>query len=178
MNIEEIMRQQQQEHNKDMKIIKEKSNLVRDMVQRRMCVVVFWVKERNLPMKIARENEVKRAKEIEEIVEQIEEVYRIGKYDENGTRPMKIRFTSQTAVEHVLQRTGKLTKIEEMKEIWIKRDMNEEERSKLKKLRVEAQSKNEERTQEQARRFVWKVVDMKVRKWCHKDATQDDQAEV
>ncbi len=47
------------------KIIKEKSNLVRDMVQRKMCVVVFGVKEMNLPMKIAREKEeAKRAKEI------------------------------------------------------------------------------------------------------------------
>ncbi len=54
---------------------------------------------------------------------------------------------SQTAVEHVLQRTGKLSKVKGMKEIWIK-DMNKEERSKLKELRVEAQSKNE-RTQEQ-----------------------------
>ncbi len=51
-----------------------------------------------------------------------------------------------------------------MKEIWIKSDINEEERNKLKELRVEAQSKNWERTQEQARRFTWKVVDMKVRK--------------
>ncbi len=153
-------------------IIKEKNNLVRDRLQRKMCVVVFGVKEKNQPMKIARKKEeAKRAKEItaevvggEEIVEQTEEVYRIGKYNENGIRPMKIRLVSQTAAEHVLQRTGKLAKVEGMKEIWIKRDMNEEEKSKLKELRVEAQSKNEERIQEQARRFTWKVVDMKVRK--------------
>ncbi len=99
---------------------------MRDTVQRKMCVVVFAVKEKNLPMKIARDKEeVKMAKEIiaevagegEEIVEQIEEVYRIGKYDENGTRPMKIRFMSQTATEHVLQRTGKLVKVERMRGI-------------------------------------------------------------
>ncbi len=57
------------------------------------------------------------AKDGEKIIEQIEEAYRIGKYDENGT--MKIRFMSQTAVEHVLQRTGKLAKVEGMREIWI-----------------------------------------------------------
>ncbi len=86
---------------------------MRETVQRKMCVMVFGIKEKNLPMKMAREKEeVKRAKEIiaevagegEKIVEQIEEVYRIGKYNENGTRPMKIRFMSQTAVEHLLQR--------------------------------------------------------------------------
>lgn len=78
------------------KIIKEKSNLVRDTVQRKMCMVVFGVKEKNLPMKTAREKEVKRTKEIiaevaeegEGRVEQIEEVYRIGKYDKNRTKPM------------------------------------------------------------------------------------------
>ncbi len=50
-------------------------------------MVVFGVKEKNLSMKIGREKEVKRAKEIiaevaregEGIIEQIEEVYSIGK---------------------------------------------------------------------------------------------------
>ncbi len=84
---------------------------------------------------------------------------------------------SQTAAEHVLERTGKLAKLEGMSGTWIKRDMNEKERSKLKELRVEVQSKNEERTQEQARRFIWKVVDIKVRKWWHKDATEDHKVE-
>ncbi len=86
---------------------------MRETVQRKMCVVVFEVKEKNLPMKIAREEEAKKAKEIrvevveegEEIVEQIEKVYWIGKYNKNGTRLMKIRFMSQTAAEQVLQRT-------------------------------------------------------------------------
>ncbi len=83
-------------------------------------MVVFGAKEKNLPMEIAREKEVKRAKEIiaevaeegEGMVKQIEDVYRIRKYNE---------------------------KVEGMREMWIKRDMNEEERSKLKELRVEPQ---------------------------------------
>ncbi len=72
-------------------------------------------------MKVARKKEAaKRAKEIiaevvgggEEIVKQ-NEVYMIGKYDENETRPMKIKFMLQTAVEHVLQRHGKFAKQKE-----------------------------------------------------------------
>lgn len=56
-----------------------------------MCVVVSGDKEKNLPMRAAREREeVKRAKKIiaqmteerEGIIEQIEEVHRIGKYEE------------------------------------------------------------------------------------------------
>ncbi len=50
---------------------------------------------------------------------------------------------SQTPAEHDLQRTGKLAKKEGMKEIQIKRDMNEEESEEL---RVEAQSKNGKNT--------------------------------
>ncbi len=69
---------------------------------------------------------------------------------------------SQTPAEHVLQRTGKLAKKEGMKEIQIKRDMNEEESEEL---RVEAQNKKMERTQEQAKRFTWKVMDIKLKKW-------------
>ncbi len=119
---------------------------MRETVQRKICVMVFEVKEKNVPMKIAREEEeAKKTKEIrveiveegEEIVEQIEKVYWIGKYNKNGTRLMKIRFMSQTAAEQVLQRTGILAKVEGMMGVWLKRDMNEEERNKLKELRVE-----------------------------------------
>ncbi len=41
---------------------------------------------------------------------------------------MKIRFMSQKAAKHVLQRTGILAKVEGMRKMWIKRDMNKEER--------------------------------------------------
>ena len=49
--------------------------------------------------------------------------------------------------------------------------MNEEERNKLKGLRVEAQSNIGIRTQEQARKFSWRVVELQVSKWWFKDAT-------
>ena len=63
-------------------------------------------------------------------MEQIEEVYRTGKCDLNKIRPMKIKFATQTAAEHVLERMGKSVKVEGMKDIWIRRDMKEEERTK------------------------------------------------
>ena len=55
--------------------------------------------------------------------------------------------------------------MEEIKQVWIKRDMNEEERKKERELLAEAQTKNEERTEEQVENFYWRVVDQKVRKW-------------
>ncbi len=71
VNIDKIIRQQQQEHNKGLekqviKIMKEKCYLARDMIQRKMCVVVLKVKEKNLPMKIARERK-KRQKELRKL---------------------------------------------------------------------------------------------------------------
>ena len=157
-----------------MKIIKEKEKLVRDTVQKKMCVVMFGVQEKNQPLRTVREkDEMKRAKEIiakvaeddAEIVDQVEEVHRLGRYETGKTRPLKVRFSVQSAAEHVLQRTGKLARVEEMKQVWIKRDMNEEERKKERELLAEAQTKNEERTEEQVENFYWRVVDQKVRKW-------------
>ena len=55
---------------------------------------------------------------------------------------------TQMAAELVIERTGKLTKVEEMKQIWMKRDMNKEERKKEKELITEAQAKNRERMEE------------------------------
>ena len=103
VDMKEIIRQQQQEHLENMekqvvRVIKQKDKVVRDTVQKKMSVVVFGVKEKNLPMKTTREKEeMKMAKDIitkvaedDGIVQQIEEVYRLGKYDSNKTRPMKI----------------------------------------------------------------------------------------
>ena len=149
-----------------------------------MCVIVFGDKEKDIPLKATREREeLKRAKEIlsaivddgEEIEEQIEEVFRLGRYVKHGARPMKIRFSTQTAASTVLSKTGKLSKIGNMKHIWIRRDMNEEERNKIRDLKDEAKTKNEERTRDQAETFVWKVVDLKLKKWWLKDTRKEKQ---
>ena len=87
---------------------------------------------------------------------------------------MKVRLNNQAAEEFILKRTGLLKKAEGMNNIYIRREMNEEERSKVKELREEAKAKNEERTKEQAEKFIWRVVDMKIRKWWLKDTTQEN----
>ena len=188
IDIREIMKQQRTEQNEHMernvvRIIKEKENIIRNTVQKKMCVIVFGDKEKDIPIKAIRQGEeLKRAKEIlsavveegQEIGEQIEEIYRLGKYLRNGARPLKIRFSTQTAASTVLARTGKLSKTENMKHIWIRRDMTEEERNSLKNLREEAKTKNEERTQDQAKSFVWRVVDQKLKKWWLKDTRAEE----
>ena len=91
VDMKEIIRQQQQEHLENMekqvvRVIKQKDKVVRDTVQKKMSVVVFGVKEKNLPMKTTREKEeMKMAKDIitkvaedDGIIQQIEEVYTVG----------------------------------------------------------------------------------------------------
>ncbi len=47
----------------------------------------------------------------------------------------------------------KLAKSNEFKQIWIRREMNEEERKKLNELRSEAKERNKQRTQEERELF-------------------------
>ncbi|MPC34461.1 hypothetical protein E2C01_027852 [Portunus trituberculatus] len=54
---------------------------------------------------------------------------------------MKMRMRSQVAVEEIMARKGKLANDVEHKDIWIKRDMNLEEREKERVLRSEAKEK-------------------------------------
>ena len=189
VDMREIIMRQQIEHDENMekkvvRILKEKENIIRDTVQKKMCVIVFGDKEKDLPLKATRQREeLKRAKEIiasvveegEDTMEQVEEVYRLGKYMRNGARPMRIRFSTQVAAATVLARTGKLAGIDNMKHIFIRSDMNEVERKKFKELKEEARTKNEERTQEQANRFVWRVVDLQLRRWYFKNTRAEEQ---
>ena len=58
-----------------------------------------------------------------------------------------------------------------MKDIWIRKDMNEDERKKIKELVAEAKAKNEERPPDEVNKFFWKVIDMRIRKWWLKSLT-------
>ena len=97
---------------------------------------------------------------------EIEEIYRIGRYnDEKRNRPLKVRLSSQRIAEDILTKTGKLSKTGGLERVWVKRDLNNEERNKEKELRKEAKDKNERLTEDEKKRFFWRVVDMRMRKW-------------
>ena len=155
-------------------MIKEKENLVRDTVDKKKCLVIYGLNEKKNKIRFAREKEEKElVKEIIRVVQdegqnleaEIEEIHRIGKYNEGGKRPLKVKMTSQMKVEEILARSGKLAEYHECKDIWIKRDMNLEEREKEKQLRSEARQKNEQRSESEMRKFYWRVLDMRLRKW-------------
>lgn len=73
---------------------------------------------------------------------EIEEVTRLGKYVERKSRPMRIKFKLQAAAEEVLSGAWRLGRKEDCKNIWIQRDMNEEERAKTSELWKQAKEQN------------------------------------
>lgn len=62
-------------------------------------------------------------------------------YFSGGNRPIKVRFSTQTAAEYVLRKTRLSSKAKGIKEIYIRRNMNKEERNKGKDLREETKVK-------------------------------------
>ena len=86
--------------------------------------------------------------------QEVEEVIRLGRYSEGDERPMKVKMRSQVSVEEIMARKGRLAD-----DIWIKRDMNLEERENEKMLKIEAKEKNEKRTEIEKKIFYWRVLD-------------------
>ena len=172
----EVVKRQIQEKTKDtvIQVIKEKEELVRDTVDKKKCMVIFGLPEKKNPVKFVREREEKEVvqklikaiqDEGQELEKEVEEVYRLGKYSEGSKRPLKIKMRSQVGAEEIIARSGKLAGSLECSHIWIKRDMNQEEREKERKLRNEAREKNEKRTETEKKKFFWRVLDMRLRKW-------------
>ena len=184
VSFNEIVKQQIQDKTTDtvIKIIKEKSDFVRDTADKKKCLIIFGIHEKKNPVKFDREKEEKMiARSVitvvqdqgQELDKEIEEVHRMGKYSEGGKRPLKVKMRSQAAVEEILARTGKLAAHEESRDIWIKRDLNLEEREKERNLRSEAKEKNEQRTETEKKIFFWRVMDMRLRKWYLKEKTEE-----
>lgn len=165
MSFSEIVKQQIQERTKDtvIKFIKEKEELVRDMVDKKKCFVIFGLKEKVNRVKFNRDKEDKElARNVirkvqddnQQLEVEIEEINRMGKYNEGGKRPLKVKMRSQATVEEILARAGKLAGDEEYKDVWLKRDMSQEEREREKNLRSEARLKNDQRTEQRKRYFT------------------------
>ena len=130
-------------------VIKEKENLVRDIVEKKKTVVVFGLKEEHIPVLSEREKKEKHCveeltdtvQEDTEVSGEVEEICRLGKYTEGGHCPVKIRFRSQTAAEEILTKIWKLSKTMKYKQVWVKKDMKKEERATENELRREVKEK-------------------------------------
>ncbi len=70
-----------------------------------------------------------------QVVKQVEEFHRIGKYEEEKMRPIRIRFSTQVQAEEVINGSWRLSEDEEYKNVWINRDMEKIERIKQKRCK-------------------------------------------
>ena len=181
-SLKEIMEQQQKEkegmEKQIVKVIKEKKKLVRDTVEKVKCIMVFGVKEDKIEDRTEREKMEKKkiekvitnvVEEGEQALKAMEEFHRVGKYEENKVRPIKIKFVSQSQVEEIINGTWRLGGKDEFKGVWINRDLDEEERKNLKELVTEARRKNDLRTEEEKKKFYWRVIDLRLKKRYHKE---------
>ena len=100
-------------------------------------MVIYGIQEKKNPNKYGREREEKELvrkviqkvqDDTQNLEKEVEETYRIGKYREGNIRPLKVRMRSQVTVEEITARANRLAQSERYKEIWIKREMNLEER--------------------------------------------------
>ena len=151
-------------------------------MDRKKCFVIYGIQEKKNPNKYRREREerelvkkvIKQVQDDTQSLEQeVEETHRIGKYNEGNTRPLKVRMRSQLAVEEITARANRLAQTEEYKDIWMKRDMNLEERQKEKDLRQEAKGKNLRRTETEKKTFYWRVLDMRLRRWFTREKEEE-----
>ena len=103
VNFAEMIQRQVQENTKStvIQVIKEKDELVRDAVDKKRSMVILGLQEKKNPVTFVREREEKElAKEIIKIVQdreqglekEVEEVHRIGRYNEGGIRPLKVKL--------------------------------------------------------------------------------------
>ncbi len=70
--------------------------------------------------------------------------------------------------EEVMNGSWRLAGKSEFKNVWISKDLDEEERQKIRELVAEAKQKNDSRTEEEKLKFYWKVRDWQVRKRLYK----------
>ena len=183
IEFKEIVKQQMKEQSQEtiVKVMREKENIVRDLADKKKCIIILGMEEKHNTNWTERMKEEKDKvnkilhlvqEDEPEIGKQIEEMYRLGKYNTDKTRPIKIKFRSQTTAENILAKTGKLADSEQYKKVWIKREMNKEERELEKTLRQQAKEKNEKRSEKEKEEFYWRVKNMKLRQWTFAEKTK------
>ena len=135
--------------------------MVRNIAEKKKCVVVSGLKEDNIrnwqERKIKEEEKINtmlnKISEEENAFGEVEEYMRLGKYEEGKSRAMKITLKSQVAAEHVLRNAWKLKNSQETNMIYVRRNMSQEERTKMREMVTEVRERNEARTEEEKKFF-------------------------
>ena len=167
--------------------IKENAAIIREECDRAKSIIISGIPEPNIESAVKRQDHLK--KEIGKIfdaikdpedkwMEEVLDIKRLGKYiTEKGTsnkRPVKVRFDQERTAREVIALAKKLSKVEEMKGIYINKDLSASERIKLRELRGKAREENESRSEEQARNYFFAVRRGKVMKLFKRGLTEEE----
>ena len=178
----DIVKQQGKERNElaqgeIVKVLQQKEAVIRNIAEKKRSVVVSGLKEektRDWQERRVKEEErvrtlVNKISEEENMFGEVEDYMRLGKYEEGKSRAMKITLKSQVATECLLRNAWKLKDSHGTKMIFVRRNMSQEERAKMRELVGEVKDKNEARTEEEKKQFFWKVRNDRVWKWWTKE---------
>lgn len=163
------------------KVIKEKENVIRDTVDKNRTVILFGLEEKEIKEQDVRKERLwsdvtKVLKELDDIGRdwrsEIEEMHRLGLYEANGKRPVKIKLKVKAVAEEISMKAWKLSKDDNLKKYGIRKDMTRNEREELKDRLEGVKQKNEERSEAEKEIFFWKLVGKEVKKWFIRGKTQ------
>ena len=178
-SFKEIMKKQEEENKvisqrEMVKALKENEYVVRDIAEKKKCVIITGLSEEtNRNWQDRRDKENNRIKYLlnkisdgdDSLYTEVEESVRLGSYEEGKNRPLKLKLKSQVATEALLRRAWRLKDHEDTKLIYIRKNMTQEERTKIKELVNEVKEKNEARNEEEKTKFFWKVRNGRLKKW-------------
>jgi len=156
-----------------------------DIADKKKCIILFGIKEEKISDKAERsryeENKIRNVldKLGEDVSEWLNhemiEFNRLGKYEDGKDRPIKLKMNTQAAADLMLFRSWKLHGHEELRRVFIRRNMSEEEREKLKEMLTEAKHRNDERSEEEKEQFFWRVRNERMVKWWIRDDRRDQR---
>lgn len=183
---QQIKEQQQGIEKRVVNVIKNKESLVRDIADKKKCVILFGIREEKITVKADRvEYDNNKIMSVLDklnddgwLRNELVEHTRLGKYEDGKDRPIKLKFNTQAAAEFMLYSSWKLHSYEELKKVFIRRNMSEEEREKLREMITEAKDRNEERSEEEKEQFFWRVRHEKLVKWFIRDERREQRRDL
>ena len=96
---------------------------------------------------------------------QVVETRRIGRYERNSSRPIRVKFRSKTVAEEVLGASWKLSYEANYRKIYLRQDLDKDERERLGDMLKQVKVLNEHRSEEEKQDFFWRVKHMRIRQW-------------
>ena len=118
------------------------------LIERKRAVVVKGIREQTGMSPAERRdkdkkaiNEILKGVKMERADQHIEKVFRLGQYNKDRDRMLKVVFTSERTKEDLLERKSGLVNVPQLKKVFLQRDMTKDERKRAAATRMERREK-------------------------------------